>query len=185
MVSRISRHAFDSPSVPSFAWALYCGDYLLACCSYLDFSSWLKRGKKRTVHSAISSSTLSVSCVASDPEQLRKAREDIKELLKTTFCHPILVIPQLMFPFPSLPNVSYFLRNFASVILICFHICEDITWTFISSCLRCTWGWSILFLTFGDLFLGFEYWIYRQTCSKLNAFGQNVGPIGMARCRYL
>ncbi|CAN6476053.1 unnamed protein product [Victoria cruziana] len=51
----------------------------------------LLRGKKRTVHSANSSSTLSVSCVASDPEQLRKAREDIKELLKTTFCHPILV----------------------------------------------------------------------------------------------
>ncbi|KAG7032809.1 L-ascorbate peroxidase T, chloroplastic [Cucurbita argyrosperma subsp. argyrosperma] len=30
-------------------------------------------------------------CLASDPEQLKSAREDIKELLKTTFCHPILV----------------------------------------------------------------------------------------------
>ncbi|RWW83597.1 hypothetical protein BHE74_00007895 [Ensete ventricosum] len=30
-------------------------------------------------------------CAASDPAQLRSAREDIKELLKTTFCHPILV----------------------------------------------------------------------------------------------
>ncbi|KAF5445195.1 hypothetical protein F2P56_034263 [Juglans regia] len=30
-------------------------------------------------------------CVASDPDQLKSAREDIKELLKTTFCHPILV----------------------------------------------------------------------------------------------
>ncbi|KAM1774512.1 hypothetical protein ACFX1R_045935 [Malus domestica] len=30
-------------------------------------------------------------CQASDPEQLRLAREDIKELLKTTFSHPILV----------------------------------------------------------------------------------------------
>ncbi|PSS00417.1 L-ascorbate peroxidase [Actinidia chinensis var. chinensis] len=28
---------------------------------------------------------------ASDPDQLKSAREDIKELLKTTFCHPILV----------------------------------------------------------------------------------------------
>ncbi|KAH0469761.1 hypothetical protein IEQ34_001319 [Dendrobium chrysotoxum] len=28
---------------------------------------------------------------ASDPVQLRSAREDIRELLKTTFCHPILV----------------------------------------------------------------------------------------------
>ncbi|XP_023550083.1 probable L-ascorbate peroxidase 6, chloroplastic/mitochondrial [Cucurbita pepo subsp. pepo] len=30
-------------------------------------------------------------CLASDPEQLKNAREDIKQLLKTTFCHPILV----------------------------------------------------------------------------------------------
>ncbi|XP_042438953.1 probable L-ascorbate peroxidase 6, chloroplastic/mitochondrial [Zingiber officinale] len=33
----------------------------------------------------------SVVCAASYPDQLRAAREDIKELLKTTFCHPILV----------------------------------------------------------------------------------------------
>ncbi|CAA2935091.1 probable L-ascorbate peroxidase 6, chloroplastic isoform X1 [Olea europaea subsp. europaea] len=30
-------------------------------------------------------------CSTSVPEQLKSAREDIKELLKTTFCHPILV----------------------------------------------------------------------------------------------
>ncbi|KAL0314329.1 UNVERIFIED_CONTAM: L-ascorbate peroxidase S, chloroplastic/mitochondrial [Sesamum angustifolium] len=30
-------------------------------------------------------------CSASDPEQLRSAREDIKELLKTKYSHPILV----------------------------------------------------------------------------------------------
>lgn len=30
-------------------------------------------------------------CFVSDPEQLKSAREDIKELLKTKFCHPILV----------------------------------------------------------------------------------------------
>jgi L-ascorbate peroxidase len=28
---------------------------------------------------------------ASDPAQLKSAKEDIKELLKTKFCHPILV----------------------------------------------------------------------------------------------
>ncbi|XP_010268978.1 PREDICTED: probable L-ascorbate peroxidase 6, chloroplastic isoform X2 [Nelumbo nucifera] len=33
----------------------------------------------------------SPTCFASDPDQLKGAREDIKELLKTTFCHPILV----------------------------------------------------------------------------------------------
>ncbi|KAK4429640.1 L-ascorbate peroxidase T, chloroplastic [Sesamum alatum] len=30
-------------------------------------------------------------CSASDPEQLKSAREDMKELLKTKYCHPIMV----------------------------------------------------------------------------------------------
>lgn len=33
----------------------------------------------------------SATAFVSDPDQLKSAREDIKELLKTTFCHPILV----------------------------------------------------------------------------------------------
>ncbi|WOL02347.1 ascorbate peroxidase [Canna indica] len=33
----------------------------------------------------------SIVCAASDSQQLISAREDIKELLRTTFCHPILV----------------------------------------------------------------------------------------------
>ncbi|VVB08341.1 unnamed protein product [Arabis nemorensis] len=33
----------------------------------------------------------STKCSASDPDQLKNAREDIKELLNTKFCHPILV----------------------------------------------------------------------------------------------
>ncbi|KAK6114899.1 hypothetical protein DH2020_007168 [Rehmannia glutinosa] len=37
------------------------------------------------------STVSSPKCAASSPEQLKSAREDIKELLKTTFCHPILV----------------------------------------------------------------------------------------------
>ncbi|KAK9167496.1 hypothetical protein Scep_002687 [Stephania cephalantha] len=32
-----------------------------------------------------------VVCLASSPDQLRSAREDVKELLRTTFCHPIMV----------------------------------------------------------------------------------------------
>lgn len=36
-------------------------------------------------------------CSTSVPEQLKSAREDIKELLKTSFCHPILVIPHFHF----------------------------------------------------------------------------------------
>ncbi|XP_042385234.1 probable L-ascorbate peroxidase 6, chloroplastic/mitochondrial [Zingiber officinale] len=34
---------------------------------------------------------MSVPCTDTDPAQLRSAREDIKELLNKTFCHPILV----------------------------------------------------------------------------------------------
>ncbi|KAL3638828.1 putative L-ascorbate peroxidase 7, chloroplastic [Castilleja foliolosa] len=37
------------------------------------------------------STVSSPKCAASSPEQLKSAREDIKELLKTKFCHPILV----------------------------------------------------------------------------------------------
>ena len=38
------------------------------------------------------SSTASPKCAAaSDPDQLKSAREDIKKLLDTSFCHPILV----------------------------------------------------------------------------------------------
>lgn len=36
-------------------------------------------------------SSMSTVATASDPAQLKSAREDIKELLKSTYCHPILV----------------------------------------------------------------------------------------------
>lgn len=39
----------------------------------------------------MSKSRFSTKCAASDPAQLKSAREDIKELLKTKFCHPIMV----------------------------------------------------------------------------------------------
>ncbi|KAM3308723.1 putative L-ascorbate peroxidase 6, chloroplastic/mitochondrial [Capsicum chacoense] len=43
------------------------------------------------VSSGSFSTVASTKCAASDPDQLKSAREDIKELLKTKFCHPILV----------------------------------------------------------------------------------------------
>ncbi|CDP10929.1 unnamed protein product [Coffea canephora] len=45
----------------------------------------------RLLRSRSSSYSTVTKCFASDPEQLKSAREDIKELLKTKFCHPILV----------------------------------------------------------------------------------------------
>ncbi|KAG5575589.1 hypothetical protein H5410_055723 [Solanum commersonii] len=50
-----------------------------------------KRALIGTTSSGRFSTLASPKCAASDPDQLKSAREDIKELLKTTFCHPILV----------------------------------------------------------------------------------------------
>ncbi|NP_001234631.2 thylakoid-bound ascorbate peroxidase 6 [Solanum lycopersicum] len=50
-----------------------------------------KRSLIGTTSSGRFSTFASPKCAASDPDQLKSAREDIKELLKTTFCHPILV----------------------------------------------------------------------------------------------
>lgn len=41
-------------------------------------------------------SAAATKCSASDPDQLKSAREDIKELLNTKFCHPILVRSSLI-----------------------------------------------------------------------------------------
>nr|GEW10654.1 hypothetical protein [Tanacetum cinerariifolium] len=51
-----------------------------------------KRGLKTVnVSGGKLGTAVTTKCFASDPAQLKSAREDIKELLKTTFCHPILV----------------------------------------------------------------------------------------------
>ncbi|XP_052884486.1 probable L-ascorbate peroxidase 6, chloroplastic/mitochondrial isoform X2 [Gossypium arboreum] len=51
-----------------------------------------KRGSAVSMSSTgVFSSVASPKCAASDPDQLKSAREDIKELLKSKFCHPILV----------------------------------------------------------------------------------------------
>ncbi|KAF5955039.1 hypothetical protein HYC85_007895 [Camellia sinensis] len=50
------------------------------------------RQRRSAVHVAASSfgTVASPKCFVSDPDQLKSAREDIKELLNTKFCHPIL-----------------------------------------------------------------------------------------------
>lgn len=45
-----------------------------------------RRGEVR-----VSSGRFGTVAFASDPDQLKSAREDIKELLKTKFCHPLLI----------------------------------------------------------------------------------------------
>ncbi|KAK4800567.1 hypothetical protein SAY86_021054 [Trapa natans] len=54
-------------------------------------SSSRNRRTSLYVPSVFYSGVASPKCAASAHEQLKKAREDVKELLKTNFCHPILV----------------------------------------------------------------------------------------------
>ncbi|KAL7596199.1 hypothetical protein Lser_V15G30721 [Lactuca serriola] len=54
----------------------------------------LSHHQKRTkLHSSSGDfgAVVTTKCFASNPDQLKSAREDIKELLKTTYCHPIMV----------------------------------------------------------------------------------------------
>ncbi|KAE8695634.1 L-ascorbate peroxidase S [Hibiscus syriacus] len=78
-----------------------------SCCSpsLLSFSSSFKsfsplcshfsRHQRRSAVNVSSNggfnSVASPKCVVSDPVQLKSAREDIKQLLKSKFCHPILI----------------------------------------------------------------------------------------------
>ncbi|KAL0713270.1 hypothetical protein Bca4012_020248 [Brassica carinata] len=50
-----------------------------------------KRCQATLVNRSFSSAATTQCTAATDPEQLKSAREDIKELLNTKFCHPILV----------------------------------------------------------------------------------------------
>ncbi|VYS61999.1 unnamed protein product [Arabidopsis thaliana] len=59
----------------------------------LSSSSPLSQKKYRiaSVNRSFNSTTAATKSSSSDPDQLKNAREDIKELLSTKFCHPILV----------------------------------------------------------------------------------------------
>ncbi|KAG7619779.1 hem peroxidase [Arabidopsis suecica] len=59
----------------------------------LSSSSSLSQKKYRiaSANRSFNSTTAATKSSSSDPDQLKNAREDIKELLSTKFCHPILV----------------------------------------------------------------------------------------------
>ncbi|XP_022773277.1 probable L-ascorbate peroxidase 6, chloroplastic/mitochondrial isoform X1 [Durio zibethinus] len=77
-----SSSSSPSPSILSFS-------YSLKSLAFSPLSSHFSRHQRRPVVNV--STRASPKCAASDPDQLKSAREDIKELLKSTFCHPILV----------------------------------------------------------------------------------------------
>uniref|UniRef100_A0A1J3H631 L-ascorbate peroxidase n=1 Tax=Noccaea caerulescens TaxID=107243 RepID=A0A1J3H631_NOCCA len=78
--SRLSLSASSSPSSLSFTRSLVSSPLLSQ-----------KRNQVASVNRSFNSAATTKCTSASDPEQLKSAREDIKELLKTKFCHPILV----------------------------------------------------------------------------------------------
>lgn len=55
---------------------------------------------------------MSTVAAASDLAQLKSAREDIKELLKSKFCHPILVFSFVTMCIGMLLNSTFFLLVF-------------------------------------------------------------------------
>ena len=63
----------------------------LALFLFLFWINYQKRSPVVRVSERGLSSAATPKCAASDPDQLKSAREDIKELLKSNFCHPILV----------------------------------------------------------------------------------------------
>jgi hypothetical protein len=58
----------------------------------IAFAIFQRRGEVR-----VSSGRFGTDVFASDPDQLKSAREDIKELLRTKFCHPLTVIFSVFF----------------------------------------------------------------------------------------
>ena len=65
--------------------------------SMMDFCLGLTRRfllqkRRRCGVARVAPGAASVTSLASDPEQLKSAREDIKELLRTKYCHPIMVV---------------------------------------------------------------------------------------------
>ncbi|XVF64540.1 hypothetical protein PTKIN_Ptkin09bG0176900 [Pterospermum kingtungense] len=89
--ARLSLRSSSSPSLLSFSSSL-------KSLAFSPLSSHFSPHQKRSAINVSSSggrfgfsTVASPKCAASDPDQLKSAREDIKELLKSTFCHPILV----------------------------------------------------------------------------------------------
>ncbi|CAI9115412.1 OLC1v1016312C2 [Oldenlandia corymbosa var. corymbosa] len=78
--SKLSFSTYSSDSVK------FLGSSPLVSRLFLSKKSGVWKGR-----SSYSTVSVTPKCVASDPEQLKKAREEIKELLRTKYCHPIMV----------------------------------------------------------------------------------------------
>ncbi|XP_010063948.2 probable L-ascorbate peroxidase 6, chloroplastic/mitochondrial isoform X2 [Eucalyptus grandis] len=82
----LSSSAGRSPASPLSSLRCLRGSSPLASRLFLS-----QRRPSMHLLAAQYSGAASPKCAASDPEQLKGAREEIKELLKTKFCHPLLV----------------------------------------------------------------------------------------------
>lgn len=82
---------------------------MLSSTNIIHVFSYLQKRSSLHVRTGGEYSTVaSPKCAASDPTQLKSARQDIKELLKNTFCHPILVFIFLfLFFFPDFNFILY------------------------------------------------------------------------------
>ncbi|GKU87620.1 hypothetical protein SLEP1_g1988 [Rubroshorea leprosula] len=92
--SRARLSLFSSPSSSSLSFLSLSSSASLKSPAFSPLRSHLSRNQGRSAFKLSSgrfSTVASPKCAASNPDQLKSAREDIKELLKTKFCHPILI----------------------------------------------------------------------------------------------
>ncbi|KAL4565796.1 hypothetical protein LXL04_029902 [Taraxacum kok-saghyz] len=61
------------------------------CFAYSHYLDLLQKRTKLHCSSGDFAAVVTTKCVASNPDQLVSAREDIKDLLKATYCHPVMV----------------------------------------------------------------------------------------------
>jgi len=81
-LSNVVIDHFESVDVSSISMPFYFSSFVL-----IAFAIFQRRGEVR-----VSSGRFRTVVFESDPDQLKSAREDIKELLGTKFCHPLMVI---------------------------------------------------------------------------------------------
>ncbi|KAL4376390.1 hypothetical protein GQ457_02G020190 [Hibiscus cannabinus] len=92
---RLSLHLSSSSSSSSSSPSLLSFFSSFKPFTLSPISSHFSRHQRRSAVNVSSSggfnTVASPKCVASNPDQLKSAREDIKQLLKSKFCHPIMI----------------------------------------------------------------------------------------------
>lgn len=80
-----------TPLLPLSNWGSTFGSPSSSCKLVPRMPSLILNPNRRGLTKGVKDRSLAISNFASDPEQLKNARDDIRELIKKTFCNPILI----------------------------------------------------------------------------------------------